>query len=57
MWFYFFKQYVLATFIPSLGTTQVGRPGFDPPDGRKIDLTADDVDQAEAGTNATMFGV
>jgi fatty acid desaturase len=57
MWFYFFRQYFLAMFFPSLGTTQVGRAGFDPPDGRTVDLTADDVDQAEAGTNATMFGV
>src|SRR5882724_5360440 len=57
MWFYFFRQYVLATFIPSLGTKQVGRAGFDPPDGQKVDLTSDDMDQAEAGTNAQMFGV
>ena len=56
MWFYFFRQYVVATFIPSLGTKQVGRAGYDPPDGRKVDLTSDDVDQAEAGTNAPMFG-
>jgi beta-carotene hydroxylase len=56
MWFYFFRQYVLATFIPSLGTKQVGRPGFEPPDGAKVDLTSDDVDSAEAGTNAAMFG-
>jgi fatty acid desaturase len=57
MWFYFFRQYVLATFIPSLGTKQVGRPGFQPPDGGNVDLTSADVDQAEAGTNAQMFGV
>ncbi|MDF3070262.1 MAG: Fatty acid desaturase family protein [Polyangiaceae bacterium] len=57
MWFYFFRQYVLATFIPSLGTKQVGRPGFEPPDGKAVDLRSDDVDSAEAGTNAQMFGV
>ena len=57
MWFYFFRQYVLATFIPSLGTTQVGRPGFDPPDGKPVDLASADVAAAEAGTNAQMFGV
>ena len=57
MWFYFFRQYFLAMFFPSLGSKQVGRAGFDPPDGQSVDLTADDVDQAEAGTNATMFGV
>jgi len=56
MWFYFFRQYVVATFIPSLGTKQVGRAGYDPPDGRVVDLTSDDVDSAEAGTNAPMFG-
>lgn len=57
MWFYFFRQYFLAMFIPSLGTKQVGRPGFEPPDGKAVDLTSDDVDSAEAGTNAQMFGV
>lgn len=57
MWFYFFRQYALATFIPSLGTKQVGRAGFEPPDGKTVDLTSDDVDSAEAGTNAQMFGV
>jgi fatty acid desaturase len=57
MWFYFFRQYFLAMFVPSLGTKQVGRPGFEPPDGKAVDLTSADVDQAEAGTNAQMFGV
>jgi fatty acid desaturase len=57
MWFYFFRQYVLATFIPSLGTKQVGRAGFDPPDGKPVDLASHDVAAAEAGTNAQMFGV
>jgi hypothetical protein len=57
MWFYFFRQYVLAMFIPSLGTKQVGRAGFEPPDGKTVDLRSDDVDSAEAGTNAQMFGV
>jgi beta-carotene hydroxylase len=56
MWFYFFRQYVVATFIPSLGTKQVGRPGYERPDGKGVDLTSDDVDAAEAGTNAPMFG-
>jgi fatty acid desaturase len=31
MWLYFFRQYVLAAFIPSLGTTQLGRAPFDEP--------------------------
>lgn len=56
MWFYFFRQYFLAMFVPSLGTKQVGRAGFEPPDGRPVDLTSDDVAAAEAGTNAQMFG-
>jgi fatty acid desaturase len=54
MWWYFFQQYVLATFIPSLGTKQVGRPGFDAPDGNPVDLTSADVEVGEAGTNAQM---
>ncbi len=29
LWWYFFRQYALAPFFPSLGTQQVGRPPFE----------------------------
>jgi len=56
MWFYFFRQYFLAMFIPSLGTKQVGRAPFDAPDGKPVSLVSDDVELGEAGTNAQMAG-
>jgi fatty acid desaturase len=56
MWFYFFRQYVLAMFVPNLGTKQVGRAPFDSPDGKPVSLKSDDVDLGEAGTNAQMVG-
>jgi fatty acid desaturase len=55
MWWFFFQQYVLALFFPRLGTTQVGRPGFDPPDGSKVSLESADVELGEAGSNARML--
>lgn len=55
MWWFFFQQYVLALFFPSLGTKQVGRAPFDPPDGTKVDLSIDEVEVGEAGDNATML--
>lgn len=54
MWWFFAKTYVLALFIPSLGTKQVGRAPFDPPDGAKVDTGTADVILGEAGTNAAM---
>lgn len=53
VWWYWFQQYFLAVFIRSLGTEQVGRPGFEPPEG-EVDVTADEVELGEAGTNAAM---
>jgi beta-carotene hydroxylase len=55
MWWYFIKQYLLATFVPSLGTTQVGRAAYDPPDGKKqLDLTSATVGLGDEGDNALI---
>jgi fatty acid desaturase len=54
MWWFFFQQYVLALFFPKLGTVQVGRAPFDPPDGKAVVIQTDEVDLGEAGTNAAM---
>ncbi len=52
LWLYWFKNYVLAIVMPSVGTKQIGRAGFEPPDG-KLDITTAEVGIGEAGTNAT----
>src|SRR5262249_9897211 len=36
MWWYFFQQYALAPLFPRLGTKQVGRAPYDPPDGKPL---------------------
>ncbi len=54
MWWYFFRQYVIAMLVPSLGTTQVGRAPFDPPDGSKAIIETADVELGEAGANAAI---
>jgi beta-carotene hydroxylase len=41
VWWYWFKQYALAPFFPSLGSTQIGRAPFDTETG---DLRTADVD-------------
>ncbi|HET9953867.1 MAG TPA: fatty acid desaturase [Polyangiaceae bacterium] len=43
VWWYWFRQYVLAVFVPKLGTTQIGRAPFDTPN---LDLRTDDVEAA-----------
>lgn len=53
VWF-LFRTYVLGTFFARFRTTQIGRAPFDPPDGRSVDLTSEDVPAAEIGTNAPM---
>jgi hypothetical protein len=47
-----FRSYVLALFVPSLGTRQVGRAPFEPPTGEAPELTSADVDAVESGINA-----
>jgi hypothetical protein len=52
VWWYWFKQYALASIMPSLGSTQLGRGPDRPPDGRARPLSASDVSLGDAGTNA-----
>jgi fatty acid desaturase len=56
LWWYWFREYVLALLVPRLGSTQIGRAPFDPPDGSELDLSAAEVDLGEAGSNAGMLG-
>lgn len=53
-WAYCFKQFFVAPFVPSLGTQQVGRAPFNPPDGGELSLAAGDVDAADLGANASI---
>jgi beta-carotene hydroxylase len=54
---YCWKQFVLARFWPKYGTRQIGRAPFHPPDGQPVDLTTDDVELGEAGSNTDMVAV
>lgn len=54
VWWYWFRQYALAWWIPSLSTVQVGRAPFNPPEGSSLDLKSGNVDAEEMGTNAAM---
>ena len=56
VWWYWFKQYVIVPFVPSLGTVQLG-PGPDhPPNGARIQgIKSADVELGEAGTNAARL--
>lgn len=51
LFWYWFKQYILAPFVPSLGTKQIGRAPFDTHEG-KVDIATAEVGFGEAGTNA-----
>lgn len=53
LWWYWFKQYVLTPFAPSLGTKQIGRAPFDTGE-KETDITTAEVGFGEAGTNAEM---
>ena len=55
LWWYWLKQYVLAAFIPSLGSVQLGPGPMNAPQGAKI---GDDFEMelGEAGTNAMFVG-
>jgi len=56
VWFYWFKQYVLVPFIPSLGTVQLGAGPDNPPNGGRIQgIKSADVELGDAGTNATRL--
>jgi len=51
---YWFKQYVLAPIVPSLGTTQLGRAPWDTGEA-KVDLRTAEVGFGESGTNAARI--
>jgi len=55
MWWFYFRQYALTPFFPKLGTVQIGRAPFDPPDGQKAVVETADVDVGDAGSNAAML--
>jgi beta-carotene hydroxylase len=52
LWLYWFRQYLLAPFFPSLGTKQLGPGPMNPPDGRRRTGNTADVELGEAGSNA-----
>lgn len=56
VWWYWFKQYVLAVFVPSLGTVQLGPGPMNPP-GDKPEVATGEVGLGEAGTNAQRLVV
>lgn len=53
VWWYWFRQYVLAPFIPSLGTVQLGPGPNRRPTGARIQgIASADVELGDAGSNA-----
>jgi fatty acid desaturase len=52
VWWYWFRQYALAPFFPSVGSVQLGRGPDKPPPGRSTSVEAATVELGEAGTNA-----
>lgn len=56
VWWYWFKQYVIVPFVPSLGTVQLGAGPDRPPNGGRVQgIKSADVDLGEAGTNAARL--
>ena len=55
LWWYWFKQYVLALFFPRLGSVQLGVGPDKRPPGAQIAKSAD-VEVGDAGTNASFAG-
>ncbi|NRA32563.1 MAG: fatty acid desaturase [Polyangiaceae bacterium] len=51
-WWFMFKQHFLAILFPKLGTVQMGRAPFDPPEGAPEPDEAAQVVLCEAGSNA-----
>ena len=54
VWWYWLREYVVALFVPRLGSKQLGNAGFDPPPGETADIATAEVELGEAGTNAAM---
>lgn len=55
MLWYFLRQYVVALFVPRLGSVQVGHAPFEAPDGSRISLETADVELGDAGSNTAML--
>lgn len=52
LWWYWFKQYVLAAFVPSLGTVQIGRGPMNPPRASTASEQGNEQVLGEAGANS-----
>lgn len=52
LWLYWFRQYLLTPFFPSLGTRQLGRGPMHPPEQFRRGPGTADVELGEAGSNA-----
>lgn len=52
LWWYWFRQYFLAPFFPSLGSVQLGPGPMNPPDSHRRAPGTADVELGEAGSNA-----
>ena len=52
LWWYWFRQYLLSPFFPSLGTVQLGPGPMTPPAGRRQGDAQPEIELGEAGTNA-----
>ena len=51
LWWYWCKQYLLAPVFPRLGSVQLGRAPYQPPEG-ELDIATAPVGVGRAGTNA-----
>jgi fatty acid desaturase len=52
LWLYWFRQYLVAPFWPSVGTRQLGAGPMNPPDEMRRSRGTADVELGEAGSNA-----
>ncbi len=53
LWLYWFRQYLLAPFIPSLGSKQLGPGPMNAPEALQRGSGTADVELGEAGSNAS----
>ncbi len=57
-WAFCFRQYIVAPFIPSVGTQQVGRAAYDPPSDAPPSFATTitgEVEATEAGVNSAII--
>lgn len=52
LWWYLFRQYFIAPFVPSMGSKQIGPGPWSELETKKSGLETASVDAVEAGTNA-----